>query len=243
MRKIAVFVEGQAELILTRELLKQMFEFQDIRIECHALINDQLNYAPYDFGDKDAPFFYMIVNVGNDNSVLSKIKSRVEGLTQKGFCKVVGLRDVYGDVYKKANKNQRTINQELIKRFISANQAEIDATGHAREIRFIFAIMEVEAWFLGLREIFTGIDPCLTWEHIKTQLGYDLEKDDPETTHYHPAATIGDIFGLVGRKYDKHGRDVEPLVNPLTKEHYNELKQIDKCATFTKFVEELLLAE
>lgn len=57
MKKTAVFVEGKAELILIREFLLKMFEYQNIKIKCYALLNDNLSYAPYDYGDENANFF------------------------------------------------------------------------------------------------------------------------------------------------------------------------------------------
>lgn len=47
MKKVAVFVEGQAELILVRELLLKMYDYQDIGINCYNLICDNLDEAPY----------------------------------------------------------------------------------------------------------------------------------------------------------------------------------------------------
>ena len=73
MKKVAVFVEGQAELILVRELLLKMYDYQNIGIDCYNLICDNLDEAPYKYGNMEANNYYMIVNVGNDNSVLSKM--------------------------------------------------------------------------------------------------------------------------------------------------------------------------
>ena len=74
--KIAIFVEGQSELILTKEFLLTMHEYCDVRIECHALLCDIPKDVDYSFGVSDASHHYMIINVGNDNSVLSNMKSR-----------------------------------------------------------------------------------------------------------------------------------------------------------------------
>lgn len=240
MKKVAIFVEGQAELILVREFLLRFYEYQNIRIECFTLLNDNLDSAPYNHGDKDAANFYMIINVGNDNAVLSKIKSRAQGLCNSGFHKILGLRDIYGDKYKEKNNSQKTINEELIEHFVRINQEQINAMACHEKIKFFFAVMEVEAWFLGFKDIFTGIDSRLTNEYIKSQLNYDLDKDDPEKTYYHPAKIIGNIFQLVGKKYDKHESDVSSLIYPLTKDHYNELIESGKCSIFARFTEELL---
>lgn len=239
MKKVAVFVEGQAELILVRELLLKMYDYQDIGINCYNLICDNLNEAPYQYGDKRAQNYYMLVNVGNDNSVLSKIFTRVDGLYEKGFTKIIGLRDVYGDFYKEKNRGVRNINLELIEKFRNSAQKEIDAKNLAQYIKLHFAIMEVEAWFIGFN-IFERIDATLSNAFIKSKLNYDLENDDPEITYYHPARIMGDIYDLIGSKYDKHESDVSSLVSRLEKEDYNNLIKSFKCSTFTSFVQELL---
>ena len=70
MKKVAVFVEGQAELILVRELLIKMYNYQNVGINCYNLICDNLQYTPHPYGDKTAQNYYMIVNVGNDKQTL-----------------------------------------------------------------------------------------------------------------------------------------------------------------------------
>lgn len=240
MKKVAVFVEGQAELILVRELLLRMYDYQNIGINCYALINNNFNNVPYDFGSTIEQNYYMIVNVGNDNSVLSKIISRADGLYKKGYTKIIGLRDVYGDIYKKHNKGQRNINHTIISKLESAAQYQISNTSSPQNIKLFFAIMEVEAWFLGFNNIFKNIDTALSNEFIKSKLKYDLENNDPETTYYHPAKIIGDIYNLVELKYDKHKSDVSPLICSLEKDDYCYLIDSPKCSSFTSFAQELL---
>lgn len=238
--KIAIFVEGQSELILTKEFLLTMHEYCDVRIECHALLCDVTKDVDYSFGASDASHHYMIINVGNDNSVLSNIKSRINGLYKKGFDKVVGLRDMYSETYLKKNNNRRTINPELIKLFMESSQEEINGMAYAERIKFCWAIMEVEAWFLGMKHLFESVNPVLTSDYIKSQLGYDLEKADPETTYCHPAKVVGEIMGLVGKQYRKRESEVKSLVSYLTKEHYEGLMDSEVCSTFTSYAKELL---
>lgn len=238
--KIAIFVEGQSELILTKEFLLAMHDYCDVRIECYALLCDVPKDVDYPFGAPDASNHYMIINVGNDNSVLSNMKNRINGLKKKGYDKVVGLRDMYSEAYLKKNNNQRTINPELIKLFMESSQEEINGMAYAERIKFCWAIMEVEAWFLGMKKLFESVNPILTPDYIKSQLGYDLEKSDPETTYCHPAKVVGEIMGLVGKQYRKREGEVKSLVSCLTKEHYEELMNSDVCSTFTSYAKELL---
>ncbi len=239
MKKVAVFVEGQAELIFVREMLLRMYNYQHIGINCYSLVSNDLINAPYEFGSTGEPNYYMIINVGNDNSVLSKILSRADGLSKKGYDKIIGLRDVYGDVYRKHNKGQRSINQNIISKMRDVAQEQINNTDYSNYIKLFFAIMEVEAWFLGFGK-FEGVDASLSTDFIKTNLKYDLDNCDPETTYYHPARVIGDIYNLAGAKYDKHNSDVSSLVSNLTEEDYHNLMNSSKCSSFALFAQELL---
>lgn len=238
--KIAIFVEGQSELILTKEFLLVMHDYCDVRIECRALLCDVPKDVDYFYSTPDASNHYMIINVGNDNSVLSNMKNRINGLLKSGFDKVVGLRDMYSEAYLKKNNNRRVVNPELVKLFVEASQDEINGMVCAEKARLCWAIMEVEAWFLGMKHLFESIDPVLTPDYIKSQLGYDLECADPETTFCHPAKVVGEIMGLVGKQYRKREGEVKSLVSYLTKEHYEELMNSDTCSTFTSYAKELL---
>lgn len=242
MKKTAVFVEGQAELILIRELLLRIYDYQKIGIECYALIQNNLQNADYNFGSRSEESFYMIINAGNDDKVLSSIKKRFPGLHKQGFSKIIGIKDMYGQKYKTHNKEARTINYTLIQRFINSSNVEIKEMNSPVIICYHYAIMEVETWFLGIKNMFESIDPSLTNSYIHNQLKIDLENCDLEKDHtfYHPAKIVDNIFKLAGRRYDKHERDVSPLILPLEKEHYVEFKESNRCSTFTRFVEELI---
>ena len=73
-RKVAVFVEGQAEYVFVRDFLCRWYDYDStlLGIECFSLRSDLYNSEPYPFGDRKSVNYYQIVNVGNDRSVLSK---------------------------------------------------------------------------------------------------------------------------------------------------------------------------
>ena len=107
MIKTAIFVEGQSELIFTRELLLKYFEYQNIHIECYTLFNDHnLNPTEYKYDNKNAAFYFQILNIGNDQKVISSILKREKYLFSKehGFHKIVGLRDMYSKEYREKVK-------------------------------------------------------------------------------------------------------------------------------------------
>jgi len=99
MKKIAIFVEGQTELITVREFLLREFDYT-VKIECRTLFKPgKFNKAPYDYNSSDAEFHFQIVNVGNDTAVLQRILEREKHMWNSGYEKIIGLRDMYSQIY------------------------------------------------------------------------------------------------------------------------------------------------
>lgn len=231
-RKVAVFVEGQTELVFVREMLLKWYSYSQIGIACIALHGGKEIPVEYDFGDSDQDYFFQIINVGNDNSVLSNMLKRAKSLMACGFCAIIGLRDMFCDQYHKLS--QRTIKDDINNRFYNAACDEIKQYDFADRLILCFAIMEVEAWILGMSQ-------CI---HEKLNVSdfsrvFD-ESCDPEVTIYHPANVINDIFGLVGKSYDKHNTDVNSIVSFLEKKDFQDLYKSGKCESFRLFLDALL---
>lgn len=81
IRKIAVFVEGQTEYIFVRDFLCAWYEFdaKKLGLECYQFNGNKENKIPYPHGTRDSENFYLIYNVGNDQSVLSKMLNAYSG--------------------------------------------------------------------------------------------------------------------------------------------------------------------
>jgi len=239
MKKIAIFVEGQTEKIFVREFLLRLFQWNSnaISLECFNLFrNDDLENSEYPFPDvinENSDFYFQILNIGNDKSVLSRMKNREKYYWSLGFDKIIGLRDMYSKDYRKISTIiDKAVNQE----FISNHQSIISENFEQPEkVKFIFAIMEIETWFLALSEILPRIDIRMNRENIKSTLGYDLELIDPQSYFFQPAKDLNDIFGLANRKYDKHKGDIEHLMRISTKEDFENLWLKDKCNSYKEF--------
>lgn len=238
MRKIALFVEGQSELIFVREFLLKVFDFQ-VSVKCFNLISDNLSPAEYSFSTPGPPFHFEIINVGNDVAVLSRILRREKSFWAAGFDKIVGLRDMYSRAYREET-SERVIDSEINLRF---QQGAIDTINtkavRPGDIHFSFAIMEIEAWILALGHCFQTIDEALTFEFINEKLSFDLNQIDPETTFFHPANKIEEIYALVGREYQKKKGDISAIMSSLQKNDFKSLYTSDKCASFNHFVDAL----
>lgn len=234
MRKIALFVEGQTELIVVREYLLRWFNYSDISIECRTLFRDsKFRTAPYDFPTPTPQYFFQIINVGNDNAVLSRILNREEYMWNEGYEKIIGLRDMYSKDYQEVT---HTIDENVNNHFINVHNRTINSRAKKPEnIAMCFAIMETEAWFLGLSHIFEKMDARLTHSFIQENTAHNLVNHDPEKTVFHPASVLNDIYNLIGQKYRKHEGDIEAILNLTDKTDFENLLNKDKCQSFNQF--------
>ncbi len=226
MKRIAIYVEGDAELIFVRNFLLKWYDYDTERlgIECCKLRADREDYEPYPHGTQESENFYYIVNVGNDSSVLSKMIKNAERLYNSGYQLVVGLRDMYCDAYHEkthiVNKG-RVIDRDIIDKFRKGSRETIQNGNYPVEMQMHFAIMEIEAWLLGLSETLdAGIDP--------------------ENAFYHPASEIVNHFSGVLTSYGKHKSEVEKLTGRFTKDDFVKLLSSDKCASLRIFAEAIV---
>jgi hypothetical protein len=239
MRKVAIFVEGQTELIFVREFLLKIFEYQNLNIRCFNLFtNNQSNATDYAFPNQineALPFYFEIINVGNDNAVLSRILRREAYIWNSGFHKIIGLRDMYGKAYREEAQNAQ-IDEVLNQQFKSGISEQLAKKAQRpNDIHLIFAIMEVEAWFLGFEEVFTNLDARLTIDFIQQNLDFDLSTIDPETTFFHPTKNLNEIYNLVNQAYTKSRGEIEALMSFLSKDDFELLEMNNKCQSYSEF--------
>ena len=92
-------------------------------------------------------FYFQIINVGNDNAVLSRILKREKHIWNSGFSAIIGLRDMYSKTYRAEAKNAQ-IQESLNIEFKKATVEEIEAEAiQPDKIHFLFAIMGILYWF------------------------------------------------------------------------------------------------
>jgi hypothetical protein len=239
--KTAIFVEGQTELVFIREYLLKMFDYQNIWLECYTLFADNnFNTTEYSFPNDTASHYFQIINVGNDNAVLSKLLKREQHLWNNGFHKIFGIRDMYSLQYREVVQNA-TISEGVNLKFTETARHTIDTLAEkAENNHFHFAIMETEAWQLGLKNCFTYLYRDLNTAFIAEKLGINLDQTDPEKTFFHPAAIIEDIYWLANREYNKSKGDINAIMGNVRKDDFIELSQSDKCRSFNNFHNSIL---
>ena len=154
MRKIAIFVEGNTELIFVREYLRKRFEYEDLEIECRKRQFSRFDEVPFQIPNSKAKFHFRIIDSGSDVKVLDDILEDEQLLRNLGYQKIIGLRDMYSENYIKIVKQSKLIKADINQKFIDGSQARINREAKKSDsISFCFAIMEVEAWLLDRKSV------------------------------------------------------------------------------------------
>lgn len=76
MIKIASFLEGQTELIFLRRIIKLCSDPSMTSFECIQLHKNKENSVPHPYSPPEecVKMHFMLLNVGNDESVISALK-------------------------------------------------------------------------------------------------------------------------------------------------------------------------
>jgi hypothetical protein len=215
MRKLAIFVEGQTELIFIDRLLREISGRRGLLIEHSEAQGGGRGARRLRLVKQVAPkphheFYVMIVNCGSDSRVKSDIHERYEGLVRAGYERIIGIRDVYRDFEHSQILKLRAMMQWGMR------------TEPIR-VRFILSVMEIEAWFLAEHTHLMKINPLLTPQTIREQFGFDPQLDDLERRP-HPAEDLDRIYRFGGAAYAKHRNHVQRTVDLLDYERiYCEL--------------------
>lgn len=236
MIKTAIFVEGQSELIIVREFLLKWYDY-GISLNCFNLFKKgSLAKAEYEFPNPKADKYFQIINVGNDNAVLQRLLDQEKYLFKNGFSKIIGLRDMYCLGYRKVTQDQG-IREAINQKFIQTHQEQIKhLASNPQNINFHFAVMEIESWLWGLKNVFQKIDQRFTKDYILKHTGFDIEADDPETTLFHPSKKLTELFLSSKKSYNKSKGDVSSLESHIEKVDYQNLLSSNNCHSFKTFV-------
>lgn len=202
MRQIAIFVEGQTELHFVHKLVTEIAGHGKARVDLWIHRGGALSKLRSEGPPEDvADVLVMIVNCGGDGSVKSCILERREMLASKGFSVIMGLQDLFPK------------NLEEKERFEVGLSKGLDFAGQS--IKIFLAIAEVEAWFLSESTHFERLDPALSLERIRTEIGFDPDRTSVETDIPHPTTQLKQIYGLVGRPYRKREAETHSLISHL----------------------------
>lgn len=236
--KYSVYVEGQSEMLFITDLLSK-YSGYDPTLCGYSCINLRANQHEYRShpiqGDMDSRHYYQVINVNNDELVVSKIKNSLSDLAKKGFELIIGLRDVYGENYKKLNKNRPTVNWDLIIRMLETQNRELNS--NSLPVKLHFAIMEFEAWLIALMKTNRSMNAA-ELEIMSQSAGLDNTQNVEEI--FHPSVKLKSMLQTIDKTYDKKEGDVQSILSRIGKEEYEELRISGMSPSFTTFATTLL---
>ncbi|MBF0607003.1 MAG: DUF4276 family protein [Candidatus Magnetobacterium sp. LHC-1] len=190
MIKIAFFVEGQTERIFVEKFLDEYISLNKCELIVQKYIgNNKSVKRIFEKKNPYAKFYVLIHEVGNDEKVNITIRENAEVMIKSSdYSYIIGLRDLY--------PKSRQERDRVIKAFYKL----FDKFDYSHKIKYILAIMEIEAWFLLDKDFFTKM----------TDNPQEVTKilDKKNTEEYnHPAKVIDKIYRLLGKEYNKHEDD------------------------------------
>jgi hypothetical protein len=238
VKKIAIFTEGQTESIFLRHLLLNTIDASKMKIVCVDLLGHSICPPVVYCTCPDPEMFFLVVDVHGDSNVVSEIKEReMELIERSGYDKILALRDLYCKFYD--DKSPGVINDNVSNQITENISNTIFKLKFHEYITIYFAVMEIEAWFLSMTDIFPKIKPILTKEFLTHNLGYDFELLDPEKHIYKPSSEIKKILSLCGLTYDKKKHEIESIVSHISLRDYNLLMTKNKTGNFRVFFSEI----
>ena len=244
MRRVAVFTEGQTEQVLVRHIVERVVDNSDLGFDCLRISGKRNERVRSKYGDTNRKIYILLINVGNDESVITAVRDRKQDLTKKGY-EIIALRDIYSKKYlsyvKKGSRQPRhSVNQSIVNKMIHSMDEQFSKSTSGSQASLHFAVMEVEAWYLGMYKLLEEINPDLTIDSVKGKFGLNLRNLDPQSEFVHPSVVLDRILQLVGRKYKKSLNDAEKFAARVTLDHLQTATERGRCSHLKEFLVALL---
>lgn len=241
--KYAVYVEGKAEMLFVADVLQKYSNYDPSKIGfcCINLEADDCRLVNFPRqGDLDtSKDYYQIVNVNNDNKVISKLLKDIPNLTTKGFQVIIGLRDVFSKNYTDIYKDQK-VDYSHITTFCESQAEVLGKVKTTSDVHLHFAIMEFETWMLALIKKYIEARGMNVYD-IEQKLNIALSSCcNYEELAFHPYNLVRKIYDSCGEKYGKHGGELQAFLACLIREDYEILRISNCCPSYTKFMQSLL---
>lgn len=215
--------EGQSELIFIRNLIVKTLDLSKISFRCIRLRGNFEETVPYDYPNSNSSHNFTIINVENDERVLSVIRDRFE-LFQKKYDFIIGLRDMYSESYPMKYVDQKENNKIKLK--IKKYIQDFD---RPKKIRFFFMIMEFESWLLSLNISLSNFMENKTGKTIPVTI------DNPEFI-FRPSTKIKKLFQDNSLYYDKHIKDIEGILHYSSIDEFTKIRKNLSSKSFSLFL-------
>jgi hypothetical protein len=200
MKKIAIFVEGQTELVFVKKFLEELAGKKNIKLVEASRNSSKFVTLAATSAAGARKYFALIVDCRGDHSVKSAILERRGKLLAAGYDIIVGLRDLYPLPRSGLAKLERGLRHGL---------PTANCPTH-----ICVAVMEVEAWFAQEESHYARIDQSLSEELIRQKLGVDITKFGAEDIQK-PSEFLDLAYQLVGKRYKKKMSSVSRTVNAI----------------------------
>jgi len=238
VRQFAIFTEGLTEQVFVRQILLKVVDNSKLKFVCMKLAaSGNETPVPWDYSAPEPELYFLILDCGGDGKVLSAIGEREKRLIDKGYEKIIGIRDMYSKEY--CERSPKIIDSTVIASLIRNWNRTIREMANADRITFHISIMEVEAWFLAMYNLFHKIDSRLSLDFIETNLGFNLQTDDPEKKFYKPSNQVKDIMRLCGRRYTKKRAEVEAITSRMEVQDFTNATENCRCSSFGFFYSDI----
>ena len=232
MHKLAIFVEGQTELLFVERFVKEIAGRHNVTVEtCEARgggKSESRKVTILRAADAGGEKYYVLIrDSGNHEKVASDIRDNDDTLVREGHSCVLALRDVH-PLPRERIPAMRDAMEKVFRR------CKIP-------VRVILSVMEIEAWFIGEYSHFARIDERITLENASRVIGKDVETVDVESIDK-PAATLTEIYALGRRPYSKRKGPMLGTIEALDlAEMYLALPdRIPALKTFCDHIDEFL---
>lgn len=195
MNRLAIFVEGYTEAIFITRLIEEIAGKNKVEIEHREIrggttVRRTAKLIKATKASTGQDYFVLLFDCGGDDAVKTRILEEHTGLTNRGYSKIIGIRDVRPKFSHSDIPRLRT----GLRTYIKTALCPVD---------FLLSIMEIEAWFLAEHNHFSKIDPLITLDAIKSNLHFDPANDDMQHRAF-PSKDLNDCYGIAGKNYFKH---------------------------------------
>lgn len=214
LKKLAIFVEGQTEVLLIERLIEELAGKKGLTIEIQRAEGGGKSGRARSFqvvtlknsARSESRYYVLIRSSDNDDRVVSDLREQAVDLAKKGYEKIIGLRDVYPRSYTEVDKMKSAMKQVL------------QQVNNHISCKIFLAVMEIEAWFLAEEDHYQKVDQILTPSFIQSQTGIDVMGNMELIEH--PSASLNQIYNLAGQSYRKRRNKVQNIVNKLNIENF-----------------------
>lgn len=228
MKRIALFTEGESDMIFASYLIKTIFECKGIQIK-------YINYKSDENFQRDVKsqeifeevgIEFEIWNLGNDKRVVDKLAENAPKMIRDQYDSVYGLRDLYSEEYDRQSDGK--IVEEISQKTISLARSAIEKTEYEGKVKLYYSVMELEAWYLELYQCLerAGCNP----EKLNEVFGKEASTNNPEQI-YHPKKILKKIFPSTSEVNLAHKIGSKVLINDL-----NSLKDTREKSFLVEFI-------